>query len=294
MANISFNQNHAKRIRQELIAVNMNNYGLLKAETRHLPEIIHEDEHIGGAIYGRAESAGGMLVATDRRLLYLDHRILFKKTDEIAYDVVSGVSSNRQGSFASITVHTRLGDFTLRYVNISSANHFVHYIENMQIEKEKSSEEPIAKGSQYTQSNSDFEFSAEAKIFLASHDLGVLSTIDQNGNIHGAVIYYTIGTDNQLYFVTKNKTHKAQDILHYHQVSLTIYDAQTMQTLQLSGSATIEQDKVLSEEITKKILRPRLAGTHTTVPPIVHISAGEYIVFNIKPSQYAFHDYKTW
>jgi hypothetical protein len=294
MNKITIDQNHSNRIRQELIAASMSNYGLMKAETRHLPEIIHEDEHIGGVIYGRAESAGGMLVATDRRLLYLDHRLLFKKTDEIAYDVVSGVSSNKQGSYASITVHTRLGDFTLRYVNLPTANQFVHYIENMQIEKEASKKEVAPKKAPDYQETNDFIFSPEAKIFLASHDIGVLSTIDQKGNLHGAVVYYTVGTDSQLFFVTKKDTHKAQDILGYHQIAFTIYDGQTMQTIQLNGAASIEQDKNLIAEVNKKILRPRLAGNHATVPPILHISAGDFMVVKISPASYKFHDYKTW
>jgi uncharacterized pyridoxamine 5'-phosphate oxidase family protein len=293
MAKIIFDEEHEKRIKQELIAVSMNNYGLLKTETRHLPSIIHEDEHIGGVIYGRAESAGGMLVATDRRLLFLDHRLFFKKTDEISYDVVSGVSTNNQGNFTSITVHTRLGDFTLRYVNTKSASHFVHYIENIQVERDKK-DTPAKPPAQKTSLDDNFALSQDARIFLSSHDIGVVSTIDQNGNVQGAAVYYAIGTDDQIFFVTKNETHKAQNILTYHQVALTIYDATTMQTLQLSGNATVETNESVTNNITQKILRPRLAGKHATVPPILHISAGDYVVIHIKPHSYKFHDYKTW
>ena len=82
--------------------------------------------------------------------------------------------------------------------------------------------------------------------------------------------------------------------MSYHQVAFTIFDSQNMRTLQISGQAEIERDKKLSEEISKRILRPRLAGTHATVPPVLHMSAGDYVVICIKPRSYKYHDYKTW
>lgn len=293
MSAMNIDGDHKARIKQELIGVGMNSYGLLKAETRHLFAVVHEDEHIGGAIYGRGDKAGGLLVATNKRLLYLDHKLLYKKDEEISYDVISGVSYNKQGEYASVTVHTRLGDFTLRYVNVRSANRFVNFIENVQIEQEKreSNRKPEAEADLVEPETS---FSQESRLFLVQHDIGVVSTIDRQGNVRGATIYYTVGTDNQIFFVTKSETHKAQDILMYHQVALTIFDSQTMQTLQISGTASIETDKRLTEEITKRILHPRLAGKHITVPPVVHISAGDYTVICIKPKTYKFHDYKTW
>ncbi len=285
---------HQDRIKRELQAAGMNRYGLLKAETRHLPAIIHENEHIHGAVYGRADGSGGMLVATDHRLLYLDHRILFKKTEDISYEVLSGVSYSKQGDAATITVHTRLGDFTLRFVNLASANRFVSYIEDKQIEvdkKEQIDKPPIKVVNPVSPVAA---FSTEAQVFLASHDVGVVSTIDQHGNVKGAVVYYTVGADHDIFFVTKSQTEKAQDILLYQQVAMTVYDARTMQTIQISGTAEVERDPHLAEEISKRILRPRIAGEHVTVPPILHMSAGDLIVICIKPQTYKYHDFKSW
>lgn len=290
---IKFDENHDERVKQELEAVGLGNYGLMKGETRHLAAIIHEDEHIGGVIYGRYGGGGGMLVATNKRVLFLDHKLFFKKTDEISYDVVSGVSYNKQGDYAGVTLHTRLGDYTLRYVNNKIANRFVHYIENVQIEHEKQENAQTPTPPQATDKD-EVSLAQDARLFLASHDLGVISTIDQQGNVRGAAIYYMVGTDDQIYFVTKNETHKAQDILVYHQVALTVYDQNTMQTLQLSGTADIERDEKLANEVYKRVLHPHLAGKHVSVPPILHLSAGEYIVICIKPTNYQFHDYKNW
>ncbi len=294
MTNVKPEGSHNDRVKQELEAVGMTKYGFIKAESRHLPGVIQDDEHIGGVIYGRDEHTSAMLVATNKRLLFLDHKLFFKKTEEISYDAVSGISYNKQGEYAAVTVHSKFGDFTLRFVNTRLANHFVHFVENIRVTKDKNAKPEASPIKQEDFTTPVTTFSQEVRIFLNSHEIGVLSTIDQRGNMHGATIYYTLGADDTIFFVTKNQTEKAKDILVYGQVALTIYDNNTMQTAQISGHAEIEQDKKLAEEVSKRILRPRLAGDHATVPPILHISAGEFIVVAIKPTSIKYHDYKSW
>ncbi|MEI6481350.1 MAG: pyridoxamine 5'-phosphate oxidase family protein [Candidatus Saccharibacteria bacterium] len=300
MPSISLSQDKQARIRKELTAAGMNAYGLLKAEARHLPGIIHDDETIGAAIYGRAEAGGsGMLVATSTRLLYLDHKLFFRKTDEISYDVISGVSTNRQGRYNSVTVHTKLGDFSLRFVNEKSTKHFVHFIEKMQIERTQPDvlQKNSTKNRQATVVQSlenSVNYTQAAKLFLSSHNAGVISTVGSDGEVHGSVVYYTLGVDSTLFFATKDHTTKSMDITTNPNVAFTIFDANEMQTLQISGTAHIEQDPTLASEIKEQILRPHFAGTHVTVPPILHISAGTFTVICIKPTTYSFHDYKTW
>lgn len=285
--------NHQDRINRELKEAGMKQYGFLKAETRHLPSIIKEDEHIHGVIYGRAEGGSAMLVATNQRLLYLDHKLFFKKTEDISYDVLGGVSYSKQGEHGSVTVHTKMGNFNLRYVNRSSADQFVDYLEKIQIQRDEQqvSQPPVLFP---TESGATADFSQKARLFMANHDLGVVSTVDEHGNVHGAVVYYVLGADNQIFFVTKSKTKKARDLLSYHQIAFTVYDAQLMETVQISGTASIETDVKLAEDVGKRILRPRLASKHLTMPPIMHLSAGDYVVICIKPTSYQHHTYKSW
>lgn len=284
---------HDDRVKKELTDAGMNKYGFLKGETRHLPSIIQDDEHIGGVVYGRGQGASGMLVATNKRILFLDHKLFFKKTEEISYDAVSGISYNKQGEYSTVILHTKFGDFTLRFVNVKIGTHFVNFIENIRVTKDKNKmdQSPIKQEDIIMPIT---ELSGEAKIFLNAHDVGVISTIDKHGNVHGAAVYYTVGTDDEIFFVAKSKTEKAQDLLTYHQIALTIYDAQSMETLQITGTASIEQDKKLAESISHRVLRPRLAGNRATVPPILHISAGEYVVICIKPTQFKYRNYKSW
>jgi hypothetical protein len=135
---------HGERIKQELQALGVSAYALWRAESRFLPHIIHPSEHIGGVVYGRLDDSFAMLVATDRRVIFLDKHPLFVNEDEITYFVVSGVTYNRAGIGATVTLHTRIRDYTFQTLNKHCAEGFVRYIEarclEHKSEKEKSND----------------------------------------------------------------------------------------------------------------------------------------------------------
>lgn len=125
---------HKQRIMEELKAVGMTPYGFIKLETKELPRIIHPHEHIEGVVYGRAKTGLAMLIATDCRVIFLDKKPFAMIMDEMTYDVVSGVSFGQAASFIGITLHTRTGDYSLRFVNRKCAHNFVEYIEYKRLE----------------------------------------------------------------------------------------------------------------------------------------------------------------
>lgn len=286
---------HVQRVKDELRKAGVTQYGLLKGESRHLPSLIHKDEHIHGVVYGRADFGSAMIVATDKRILYLDHRILFNKSDELTYEVVSGVSFNEQGGYAGVVLHTRLGDFALRFVNLMCAKRFVKYIESRQIETKQDS--GLSQGIPLPHYDIDnvtqSEYSKRARMFLVSHETGVLSTVNANDIIHGAVVYYAADKNNLIYIVTKSQTEKAQNIIFHPLVALTIYDTSSMQTLQIEGVAQIESDPRITKNVYQTILRPRFSNGHAELSPVLHLSAGDYEVIVVKTIRYKFADYKT-
>lgn len=294
-----FSPEHEARIREEMKAAGVTKYGLIKGESRHLASVIHEDEHIGGIIYGRHEHASAMLVATNKRVLFMDHKVLFKKTDEISYAVVSGVSYNKQGGYAGVTLHTRLGDYQIRFVNIPSASRFVRYIEQRQLEtnnsqKPKDNKNPV----KVDKINAEHithprALSQQAWLFMSSHDLGVLSSVSDEGTPHGAAVYYHGDKQGYIYVVTKEKTRKAQNISSNGHAALTVYDTDSQQTLQISGIAHVETNPEITNTIYKQILKPRVSGPHVNLPPILSLPAGNFVVICITPDEYQFTDYKN-
>lgn len=291
---------HKNRIRKELIDVGVTNYGLLKGESRHLPDTIHKDEHIKGVVYGRHQNGSVMFVATDKRMIFMDHKALFRLNDELSYDVLSGVSINVQGSFAGVVVHTRVGDYSLRFVNIKCAKIFAKYLEAKRIETGSSSYPNI--NNQQAQSNKPSSstdklpdaklISVDARNFLLSQDMATISSIDRQGNIRGSAVHYVLGQDSVFYMATKSGTQKAQNILTNPQVSLTIFDRSTMQTAQIQGIAEIESNPQEIKTIADRIIKPHAYGKEVSWPPLTKLAGGSYIVIKIYPTQVEFYDYR--
>lgn len=129
---------HAKakkqRITKELKALGITSYGLLKMETRQLPRILHDNEHVQGIVYGHHVNGSAMLVATDRRVMFIDKKPFFMNSDEVTYDIVSGVSYGKVGLFATVNLHTRIGDYKIRTMNARSARIFIDFIEQRCLE----------------------------------------------------------------------------------------------------------------------------------------------------------------
>jgi hypothetical protein len=128
-------QLHIDRVRYELREAGITVYGLLKSESRFLPHIIHPGEHIHAVIYGQHDSASAMLIATDKRIIYLDKKPMAVFIDEVTYDVVSGIEMDVHTIFATITLHTAVANYQFRYVNIRCASKFARFIEEQKIKK---------------------------------------------------------------------------------------------------------------------------------------------------------------
>jgi hypothetical protein len=140
---------HNQRIMQELQALGAVKYDMWLPETHALPEIIHPNEHLKGVVYGRYKQKGrygqeastlskgrGMLMVTDKRVLFLDKKPMFTRFDEIPQEIISGVTYTKVGFAGTVALHTRAGDFTVRTFNERCAKAFVEAIESICFEVE--------------------------------------------------------------------------------------------------------------------------------------------------------------
>ena len=130
----SGDENHADRVLREMRELGASPYSMNRFESRYLPRIVHPDEHIKGVVYGRSKDGSVMLIATDRRTIYLDKKPFFVSEDEITYDIVSGISYGRSLFSVGIKLHTRIGDYEVRTFNKKCAEGFVEFIESRCLE----------------------------------------------------------------------------------------------------------------------------------------------------------------
>jgi general stress protein 26 len=136
-------------------------------------------------------------------------------------------------------------------------------------------------------------FNDTAKAFLAEHTIATLSTADQSGKAHGAVVYYLTDNDQEIYFVSKNSTTKVNNIQQNPQVAFTIFDAPSIQTLQISGRAAQETDQQRIDYFFENLVKPHPYSGSMLMPPVTAIKEGEYVVMRISPTEVHFSDYKA-
>lgn len=126
---------HKANVQKQLKDIGATKFGLWKLASRYLPHVIHPYETIGGAVYGRNDKQGAvMLIATDRRVIFLDKKPLFVNEDEVTYRMVSGIDYAQAGFGCSVTLHTRVKDYTVHTLNKKAAQNFVEYIEKQRLE----------------------------------------------------------------------------------------------------------------------------------------------------------------
>ena len=280
---------HTERVRSELKRAGVSSLALLRFTGRYLPKIIHENEHIEAAVFGRhKESEGlfgfaeGMLVATDIRVIYLDHKPGYTTMDEVSYDVISGVNVSTIGLHSSLTLFTKIANYTVSFAKSVCVKKFANYIEKRRIDFKSSTEMAAPATSKSKSDDKTFEF-------LRAHDVAVLSTIERTGGVTGAVVFYTFSY-GYIYILTKDGTRKARNMMANSNVALTVYDAEHLQTAQIQGIAEVELDPAVKQSVYEYIAKPHNRAGQKT-PPVAKIQNGSFIVFRIAPEKFSFSDF---
>ncbi|MDQ5982428.1 MAG: Rv1155 class probable F420-dependent [Patescibacteria group bacterium] len=266
---------HKDRIKEELHRAGVTTLGRYRFSGMYLPEVIHEDEHIEAAIFGRHKelqgffgAVEGMLVATDKRVIFIDHRPGYTTMDEFTYDVISGVNITKAVYNASVTLYTKVSNYRLSYVGKESAKKFANYIEE-RLEKRVAQ---VTESEQRAPPVRETILSAEAVELLNKRDIGVLSTIERTGSLRGAAVYYVV-KDGYVYFMTKENTRKARNIVGNEHVAFTVFDDRRLETVQLAGMAERVTDNKTRMKVITSILRTRTYSDGSHLVPVIRMGA---------------------
>lgn len=286
---------HKDRIKEELHRAGVTTLGRYRFSGIYLPEVIHEDEHIEAAIFGRHKelqgffgAVEGMLVATDKRVLFIDHRPGYTTMDEFTYDVVSGVNMTKAIYNASVTLYTKVNNYRLSYVAKQSAKKFVDYIEN-RLETRMAS--PSSATEKEVAKVQETILSAEAVEFLGKHDVGVLSTIERTGSLRGAAVYYVV-INGYVYFMTKENTRKSRNIAGNEHVAFTVFDDKGLETIQLAGMAEQVTDDKMRMKVITAILRTRTYVDGSHLVPVIRMGAEtNTLVYRIVVTDFDYTNY---
>lgn len=290
---------HSDRIMKELSEAGMTTYGFMKYETSHLPEVIHKSETIHGVIYGRLESIlhSAMLVASDKRILFLDCGAFYKTVDEIPYDAIIGVKLTLVSPFASVVLRTRVRNFSIRFVNINCANIFTKYIEshlesNIYVSSNKNNLTSTTGTSiqkKVTKENEPIN-----KNIVMDTSTAVLSTVDLSGNPHSSVIHYITDKDENFYFLTKSNTNKVKYIMKNSNVALNIHRDGSLKSLLVKGSAEVVTDSGTADLVYSLISPQKKYIEGKKLPPVTKMKGGNYIVYRLKPKYNVLQDFSIF
>ncbi|HYK08955.1 MAG TPA: pyridoxamine 5'-phosphate oxidase family protein [Candidatus Eisenbacteria bacterium] len=136
----------------------------------------------------------------------------------------------------------------------------------------------------------------ELLTFLRSHYVGVLATVAPGNTAHATSIFYYPEDDLRCYFLTKNETHKFNNIKENHSVALVVSDPLTLQTVQVQGLAK-EVDYTLEFASTMKKYTEMLSksGNQWDSIPLNHINnVGYFTLVQITPTWIRWTDFKNW
>lgn len=282
---------HRARVRSELRQAGITSFGLLRSEARYLPDIIYDDESIGGAIYGVDQNGWCMLVATEKRVIYLDKKPFFITKDIITYDVVSSVQSNVVGPFSTVTLSTRGEGFSLRFVSAAAAKKFVDYIEKRRL---SGGEYDVGSGRFYREIEDsktiEDVLDDASRAFIGTQETAVLSTVDRKGQPHGAVVHYVFD-GHFIYILTRSESNKARNIMQNGRAALTIHESGSLKTAQLTGAASVETDDQMKQDVFYEIVRERHYSEGAKQPPVTSLEKGLYMVLRFQPTAVLVRDY---
>lgn len=118
--------------------------------------------------------------------------------------------------------------------------------------------------------------------YIESHPAAVVSTTNEDGSPHAAVVYVFPVSHHTICFVTRNQTRKYQNIYQRAQVAITIFDEHDSSTLQATGRAFVTND-----EQVLGTMKERMEKLHAlradAVPPVEKLQqAGDYVLVGVE------------
>jgi len=128
--------------------------------------------------------------------------------------------------------------------------------------------------------------------FLKRNHVAVLATASKTAEPYAATIYFETDSKMNVFFVTKQKTLKAQNLAENPRASVAVYDASTQSTAQITGHVTVVDDPEMMAKALRIMSRhsQETAGTEET--PISKLDAGDYVLYKLWPQTIRLGEFK--
>lgn len=100
-----------------------------RKEINELPQILAENESVNNIVQGTYNNGNGILVSTDRRLIFIDKGLLYGlKVEDFPHDKISSIQYETGLILAKIKIHTSGNIALIDNVEKSSARQFAEFV----------------------------------------------------------------------------------------------------------------------------------------------------------------------
>lgn len=118
-------------IKSQLSRLNSASTVLARKEIKELPNILWEDEHIRDAVQGVYNNRIGLLVATDRRLVFVDKGLMSLKVEDFQYDKISSIQYQTGWVLGQITIFASGNRAEIKQIAKNHTPLFAETVRNM-------------------------------------------------------------------------------------------------------------------------------------------------------------------
>ncbi len=121
--------------------------------------------------------------------------------------------------------------------------------------------------------------------FMREHPLGILSSVSPAGDPHGVAIYYTFDNNFHVYFLTRDKTRKCENISRNNRVMLSAVDPKTQTSLQITATCSQITDAHKIKQLLEEIIKISLKTSGTQLTLVNKITVGSLVAIELMPVQ---------
>ena len=118
--------------------------------------------------------------------------------------------------------------------------------------------------------------------YIDAHPAAVVSTTNDDGTPQASVVYAFTVSHHTVCFVTRNLTHKYQNIFERPEVAVTIFDERDISTLQATGTAFVATDEHMLSYVMNKVEELYKVRGDSTSPIDKMQHAGDYVLIGIE------------
>lgn len=120
--------NEIKNHIQSLGLDNLESY-LGRKEIKELPEILAENEQVSNIIQGTYDNGQGILISTDRRLIFIDKGIMYGlKVEDFPLNKITSIQYETGMLLGKVKIHTSSNVATIDNVEKGSARKFAEFV----------------------------------------------------------------------------------------------------------------------------------------------------------------------